>query len=135
MALSGSHGVLADEFEYTDFGKGFYIHPPENRKLAIDWAKRHAKKAKTDWGVLCLMLSQKEYDRIPGEHLYFKSKRDHRYGARPRAVHRARPRLRAHGSGLANSVDGHARSTCVIPPRPAPRGSRRFLPSRCYRRA
>ena len=35
---------LLDESEFTDFGKGFYIHPAENRKLAIDWAKNHASR-------------------------------------------------------------------------------------------
>lgn len=69
---------LLDEDEYTDFGKGFYIHPPENKKLAIDWAKRRAKEQKTKWGVACFVLTDQELDNMAGQRLYFPNKRDHR---------------------------------------------------------
>jgi len=65
---------IQDDSEYTDFGKGFYIHPPENRKLAIDWAKSAASKWGTDWGVLCLRLTADEFSGIEGEKLLFKNK-------------------------------------------------------------
>lgn len=60
--------------EYTDFGKGFYIHPPENRKMAIDWAKIAGQKNNSDWGVFCAPLLPSEFGRMGGQHLFFKSK-------------------------------------------------------------
>ncbi len=75
---------LVDDSEYTDFGKGFYIHPPENRQLAIDWAKRHAAEKKTDWGVACFVLTDKELDNISGQRLLFRTKRSDRPGNAPK---------------------------------------------------
>ncbi len=66
---------LLDESEYTDFGKGFYIHPPENRQLSIDWAKDKARQERTDWGVLCVRMTQSEFESICGQKLIFRNKR------------------------------------------------------------
>jgi hypothetical protein len=77
---------LLDDSEYTDFGKGFYIHPPENRKLAIDWAKNTSSRAGVEWGVATFVLSDQEMDNIAGGHLLFPSKRNHRPANAPKLV-------------------------------------------------
>jgi hypothetical protein len=75
---------LLDDSEYTDFGKGFYIHPPENRSLAIDWAKDAACESGSKWGVATFVLSDLEWDNIKGARLLFKSKRDDRPANAPK---------------------------------------------------
>jgi hypothetical protein len=96
---------LLDDSEYTDFGKGFYIHPPENRKLAIDWAKNHASKTGGEWGVLVIRLTQAEFDGIGGQILHFRTKRDDRPHNAPvlgagRVQRREALRLASHVSPL-----------------------------------
>jgi hypothetical protein len=51
---------LLDLNEYTDFGKGFYTHPEESKRLAVQWAKRKNPQ----WGVLRFTLTAEEISRI-----------------------------------------------------------------------
>ncbi len=75
---------LLDDSEFTDFGKGFYIHPPANRKLAIDWAKNAASRTGVPWGVATFVLTDQEVDNISGRRLLFPSKRNHRPSNAPK---------------------------------------------------
>lgn len=75
---------LLDDSEFTDFGKGFYIHPPANRKLAIDWAKNAASRTGVPWGVATFVLTDQEIDNISGRRLLFPSKRNHRPNNAPK---------------------------------------------------
>src|SRR5262249_32024542 len=51
---------LLDVNEYTDFGKGFYTHPEESKRKAVEWAKRRNR----DWGVVRFTLTAEEIARI-----------------------------------------------------------------------
>jgi hypothetical protein len=55
---------LMDLDEYTDFGKGFYTHPEESKQLALQWAKRKAKRADTEWGIVRFILTRDELNDI-----------------------------------------------------------------------
>lgn len=66
-------------YEYTDFGKGFYTHTEENRKMAADWAKRKHP----EWGVVRFRLTDNEFTSIAGKPLHFHNKRAHRPGNAP----------------------------------------------------
>src|SRR5262249_62243223 len=72
--------LLLDHREYTDFGKGFYTHPEENKKLAVEWAKRD----NVEWGVVRFALTQDEFEAIPGMPLHFRNKKDHRPSNAPK---------------------------------------------------
>jgi hypothetical protein len=63
-----------DWWEYTDFGKGFYTHPEESKKKAVEWAKRKNQ----EWGVVRFSLTKDEFAGIPGSPLHFQNKRNHR---------------------------------------------------------
>jgi hypothetical protein len=65
---------LHDEDEYTDFGKGFYNHPEESKLKAVEWAKRKAKKDKTEWGMVRFALTSDEINKISGQRLHFPDK-------------------------------------------------------------
>ena len=41
--------VAFDWTDYTDFGKGFYVHLEENKAMAYEWAKR---RFVSDWAVV-----------------------------------------------------------------------------------
>lgn len=75
-----------DWWEYTDFGKGFYTHPEENKRKAVEWAKKKYQ----EWGVVRFSLTTQEFKGIPGTPLHFHNKRSHRpanapalFGPRP----------------------------------------------------
>jgi hypothetical protein len=63
-----------DWWEYTDFGKGFYTHPEENKRKAVEWAKRKNR----EWGVVRFGLTPQEFAGIPGTPLHFRDKRNSR---------------------------------------------------------
>ena len=65
---------ILDWWEYTDFGKGFYCHLEENKKMAVDWAKRK----NPEWGVVRFTLTKQEFDGLEGAPLHFHNKREHR---------------------------------------------------------
>lgn len=75
-----------DWWEYTDFGKGFYTHPEENKRLAVEWAKRK----NPEWGVVRFGLSRGELADIVGTPLHFNDKRNHRPSNAP-ALFDSRP--------------------------------------------
>jgi hypothetical protein len=111
---SVSTARLLDDSEYTDFGKGFYIHPPENRKLAIDWAKNHASKTGGEWGVLVVRLTQAEFDGVGGQILHFRTKRSDRPHNAPvlgagRVQRRAALRLASSRVAAADADDSRRR--------------------------
>jgi hypothetical protein len=60
---------LLDWYEYTDFGKGFYVHPEESKKKAVEWAKRNS----AEWGVVRFILAPDEKVSSPTP-LYFSDK-------------------------------------------------------------
>jgi hypothetical protein len=75
---------LQDVNEYTDFGKGFYTHPEESKKKAVEWAKR--KSQDKDWGVVRFSLTADEMDRIRAnpKPLHFPDKFQTRPGNAPK---------------------------------------------------
>jgi len=60
---------LLDWYEYTDFGKGFYVHPETSKEKAVEWAKRN----NAEWGVVRFTLTPDEITPNPTP-LYFKDK-------------------------------------------------------------
>src|SRR6266542_249076 len=66
--------AILDWWEYTDFGKGFYTHPDENKEKADEWATSKNK----EWGVVRFCLTTKEFTDIPGAPLHFRDKRHSR---------------------------------------------------------
>ncbi|MDO9707714.1 hypothetical protein [Paracraurococcus lichenis] len=75
--------LLLDVNEYTDFGKGFYTHPEEGKRKAIEWAKRRNH----EWGVVRFSLTSKEYNTILGKALFFPDKYKTRPGNAPKLFH------------------------------------------------
>src|SRR5690349_14862645 len=65
--------------EYTDFGKGFYTHPEESKRKAVEWAK----SKNPEWGVVRFGLTTAEMSSISGSPLYFRDKRNSRPGNAP----------------------------------------------------
>ncbi len=65
--------------EYTDFGKGFYTHPEESKRKAVEWAK----SKNPEWGVVRFGLTTAEMSCISGCPLYFRDKRNSRPGNAP----------------------------------------------------
>ena len=68
MAVLGP--ALLEWYEYTDFGKGFYTHPEESKKMAVEWAKRK----NPEWGVVRFPLLASEISSIEGVPLFFSDK-------------------------------------------------------------
>ena len=71
---------ILDWWEYTDFGKGFYTHPEENKKMAVEWAKRK----NSVWGVVRFSLTTQEFNGIGGVPLHYKDKRNDRPANSPK---------------------------------------------------
>jgi len=71
--------MLLDWRKYTDFGKGFYTHPEEGKKLAVD----RARDEYPEWGVVRLSLTSSELSGISGTPLQFQTKRNDRPGNSP----------------------------------------------------
>jgi hypothetical protein len=62
--------LLLDVNEYTDFGKGFYTHPEETKRRAVEWAKRRNK----EWGVVRFTLTADEIGKTERSPLYYRDK-------------------------------------------------------------
>jgi hypothetical protein len=83
-----------DWTEYTDFGKGLYLHLEATRRLAFEWAKRNSKKTGKEWGVVRFCLLQKELDSLVSAMLRFADKKSRPTNApvlTPPAVSRSAP--------------------------------------------
>lgn len=65
--------TIADWTEYTDFGKGLYVHAEENKQHAYDWAKRRYPKK---WAVLEFILPGCDVQEIRRAGLLFRTKAD-----------------------------------------------------------
>lgn len=57
---SVAEAELLNVNEYTDFGKGFYTHPEESKRKAVEWAKRRH----SEWGVVRFGLTTEEFSGI-----------------------------------------------------------------------
>jgi hypothetical protein len=69
-----SPAIMREDWEdYTDFGKGFYVHLEANKKLAYDRAK---EKYGADWAVVELIATSDELIDIAPTALYFQDKKD-----------------------------------------------------------
>ncbi len=77
--------VLVTSFDwtdYTDFGKGFYVHLEENKALAY---KRAKEKFSTDWAVVEFIATQSEIRDLEPNALLFLNK-SHRPHNSPRQI-------------------------------------------------
>lgn len=61
-----------DWTDYTDFGKGFYVHLEENKTMAYEWARR---RFSSDWAVVEFIVSPDEFSNLPPR-LDFQNKTD-----------------------------------------------------------
>lgn len=58
--------------DYTDFGKGFYVHSQENKERACEWARRNYGK---EAAVVEFPLTPAERDATRRNSLYFRNKK------------------------------------------------------------
>jgi hypothetical protein len=71
--LISSLVVHFDWSDYTDFGKGFYVHYEANMAMAYEWAKREYK---TDWAVVEVIATPDELQDLEPNKLVFQNKTD-----------------------------------------------------------
>lgn len=62
-----------DWTDYTDFGKGFYVHLEANRRLAYEWARRHNGE---NWAVVEFLATADELRSLWPTALHFADKAD-----------------------------------------------------------
>jgi hypothetical protein len=72
-SVMGARLVAMDWTDYTDFGKGFYVHLEENKVMAYEWAKR---RFLTDWAVVEFIATADELQPIWPTALHFRDKAD-----------------------------------------------------------
>jgi hypothetical protein len=65
--------TMFDWTDYTDFGKGFYVHLEENRGMAYEWARR---RFQTDWAVVEFVATPPELQDLWTTALHFGNKAD-----------------------------------------------------------
>jgi len=83
MFLSHAMAAFAVAFDwtdYTDFGKGFYVHLEENKTMAYEWARR---RFAADWAVVEFVATPDDLRDLWGTALHFRDKAD-RPGNAPR---------------------------------------------------
>jgi hypothetical protein len=71
--VAGALMVRFDWTDYTDFGKGFYVHLEENKVMAYEWAKR---RFASDWAVVEFIATPDELGELWGTALHFRNKTD-----------------------------------------------------------
>ena len=59
--------------DYTDFGKGFYVHLEENQAMAYEWAKR---RFTAEWAVVEFIATPDDLDDLWKTALHFEDKAD-----------------------------------------------------------
>jgi hypothetical protein len=74
--------MSSDWTDYTDFGKGFYVHLEPNKAMAYEWAKR---RFKTDWAVVEFIATPDELSAIASTALLYQNKTDRPWNS-PRPV-------------------------------------------------
>ena len=65
--------MRSDWTDYTDFGKGFYVHLEANKKMAYEWARR---RFSSDWAVVEFIATADELTDIGPTALLFQNKAD-----------------------------------------------------------
>lgn len=78
--IAGGQGAWTP---YTDFGKGFYTHMPENKALTVKWANRTSKNnRKAQWGIVIFAVPQNLLVQVPiSRILHYGTKRDRPYNS------------------------------------------------------
>jgi hypothetical protein len=66
------HGTILEKAK--ERGKGFYAHPEETKRLALEWAKRRAKEKNTEWGIVRFPLTADEFGKTESSPLYYRDK-------------------------------------------------------------
>jgi len=73
MFLSTALVTRFDWTDYTDFGKGFYVHLETNKAMAYEWAKR---RFLADWAVVEFIATGSELQDLSPTALRFQNKLD-----------------------------------------------------------
>lgn len=73
MTVPSPAMMSSDWTDYTDFGKGFYVHLEANKKMAYEWAKR---RFSSDWAVVEFIATADELSDIAGKALRYENKTD-----------------------------------------------------------
>lgn len=72
-SLSTASVTMFDWTDYTDFGKGFYVHLEANQAMAYEWARR---RFKADWAVVEFIATPDELRDLGSTALHFRTKAD-----------------------------------------------------------
>jgi hypothetical protein len=74
--------MMFDWSDYTDFGKGFYVHLEANKAMAYEWARR---RFAADWAVVEFIVAPDELVDLTPTALFFQNKADRPHNS-PRPV-------------------------------------------------
>ena len=72
-SLSAASVARLDWTDYTDFGKGFYVHLEANKAMAYEWARR---RFASDWAVVEFVATTDELRDLWPTALHFQNKAD-----------------------------------------------------------
>ena len=72
-SISPASVTMFDWTDYTDFGKGFYVHLEANKAMAYEWARR---RFLADWAVVEFIATADELRDLWPTALHFQNKAD-----------------------------------------------------------
>jgi hypothetical protein len=81
-SISPASVTMFDWSDYTDFGKGFYVHLEANKAMAYEWARR---RFSGDWAVVEFIATPDELRDLGTSALLFQNKADRPHNS-PRPV-------------------------------------------------
>lgn len=72
-SISTASVTMFDWTDYTDFGKGFYVHLEANKAMTYEWARR---RFLADWAVVEFIATPDELSDLQPSALHFQNKPD-----------------------------------------------------------